>query len=148
MAKLEPIVTLNVWVATSDTLSDTRTVKEKVPALRGLPPRTPVAEASVMPRGRVPLTTVQRYGGVPPEAASCTEYGTLTDPPGNAGGVVMTRLEAIFSVNALLALTDALSVTCTVKLNVPEPVGVPVIAPVAAFKPKPVGKDPAVMVHV
>jgi hypothetical protein len=60
----------------------------------------------------------------------------------------MTRLDAIFSVNALLAFTDELSVTWTVKFDGPELVGVPAIAPVAAFKLKPAGKDPAVMVHV
>jgi hypothetical protein len=148
MAKPETIVTPNVWVATSDALSDTCTVKIKVPALRGTPLSTPLAEASVMPTGRVPLVTVQRYGGVPPEAARVTEYGTLADPPGSAAAVVMTRLDAIFTLNAWLAFTDELSVTCTVKLNVPEPLAVPVIAPVAAFKLKPVGKDPAVIFQV
>src|SRR2546421_3237720 len=148
MAKPEAIVTTNVWLATSDALSDTFTVKEKVPALWGFPLSTPLPVASVTPRGRVPLVMVQRYGCVPPEAARVTEYGTLTVPPGSTAGVVMTRLDAIIRVNALVALTDALSVTCTVKLNVPELVGVPVIAPVAAFKLKPEGKAPVVMTHV
>ena len=148
MAKPDPMVMLNAWVATSDALSDTFTVNTKAPALWGTPLRTPLVAPSVMPKGRVPLVTVQRYGGVPPEAARVTEYGTFTDPPGNVAAVVMTRLDAIFRVNALLAFTDELSVTCTVKLDVPEPVGVPVIAPVAAFKLKPAGKDPVVMIHV
>ena len=52
------------------------------------------------------------------------------------------------SENAWETLTDAESATCTVKLNVPELVGVPVIAPVAAFKLKPEGKAPVVMTHV
>ena len=148
MAKPEAIVKMNVWLALSDALSDTFTVKEKVPALWGFPLKTPLAAASVTPRGRVPLVTVQRYGGVPPEAARVIEYGTLTVPPGSAAGVVMTRLDAIFRVNGLVALTEALSVTCTVKLNVPELVGVPVIAPVAAFKLKPEGKAPVMVTHV
>src|SRR5258708_20063523 len=101
-----------------------------------------------MPRGRVPLVTVQRYGGVPPEAARVTEYPTLTDPPGSAAGVVMTRFDAIFSVNALLALTDALSVTCTVKLNIPVLLGLPVIAPVAGLRLKPGGRAPVVAIPV
>jgi len=39
-------------------------------------------------------------------------------------------------------------VALTVKLDVPAVVGVPVIAPVVAFKFKPVGRLPAVTAHV
>jgi hypothetical protein len=33
----------------------------------------PLDELRLMPKGRVPLTIVQRYGAVPPEAAKVTE---------------------------------------------------------------------------
>jgi len=40
------------------------------------------------------------------------------------------------------------SVTMTVKVDVPDVVGTPLICPVAAFKVRPVGKAPAVTLHV
>ena len=43
---------------------------------------------------------------------------------------------------------DALSFTCTVNVNVPEPLGVPKMAPPAAFSVKPAGRAPALMLHV
>jgi hypothetical protein len=39
------------------------------------------------------------------------------------------------------------SVACTVKLDIPAVVGVPVIAPVAAFKVRPAGKVPTETAH-
>jgi hypothetical protein len=51
-------------------------------------------------------------------------------------------------VNALVALPDALSVTCTVKLELPELVGVPLMTPVAAFKVRGVGNEPTVITQV
>ena len=47
-----------------------------------------------------------------------------------------------------LAVPDALSVTVTVKLNVPGVVGEPVSAPVAAFSVTPGGNAPVVTDHV
>ena len=43
---------------------------------------------------------------------------------------------------------DAVSVTLTVKLNVPAVVGVPLIVPVLAFIDKPAGSVPGGTVHV
>jgi hypothetical protein len=48
---------------------------------------------------------------------------------------------------AVLAVGVSESVTVTVKLAVPEAVGVPEMAPVAALSVKPAGKLPLVMVH-
>ena len=43
---------------------------------------------------------------------------------------------------------DSESATCTVKMEAPPPVGVPVIAPVLPFKLSPAGKLPAVILQV
>jgi hypothetical protein len=52
-----------------------------------------------------------------------------------------------FALAVLAGISE--SVTVTVKLTVPValPVGVPEIAPVLAFKVRPAGKAPAVMLH-
>jgi hypothetical protein len=54
----------------------------------------------------------------------------------------MVRAGAMVSVIGSVAVTDALSVTFTVKLNVPEAVGVPPTTPVALLSVKPLGGDP------
>jgi hypothetical protein len=46
------------------------------------------------------------------------------------------------SVIGSVAVTDALSVTLTVKSKVPEAVGVPPTTPVALLSVKPLGGDP------
>jgi hypothetical protein len=61
---------------------------------------------------------------------------------GTAG--VMVMLSGALAV----AGGDSASVTCTVKLEMPAPLGVPVIAPVLAFKCKPTGKLPAMTLQV
>ena len=57
-----------------------------------------------------------------------------------SGGAV----ELMVSVNAFDALPEALSVTWTVKLDVPAVVDVPPIAPEVAFKVRPAGKLPLI----
>jgi hypothetical protein len=56
----------------------------------------------------------------------------------------MLRPPAITSVSALLALREALSLTCTVNPKFPELVGVPLIVPLPAFKLRPAGRLPLV----
>ena len=53
-----------------------------------------------------------------------------------SGGAV----ELMVSVNAFDALPELLSITWTVKLDVPAVVGVPLIAPEVAFNVRPAGK--------
>ena len=60
----------------------------------------------------------------------------------------MFRLDAMANVKALLAVAEELSVTFAVKEKLPAAVGVPVIAPVAGFIAKPLGRAPAVIDHV
>ena len=89
--------------------------------------------------------TVHVYGGAPPEAASVCKYETPTVPGGKVGAVVMPKPCATFSVNDLLVVTDALSVTWTVKLKLPDEVGAPLTTPLENVTP--LGSAPEVMVH-
>lgn len=56
--------------------------------------------------------------------------------------VVIDGADATVTLYDLLAVSDALSVALTVKLYVPEAVGVPLMTPVDVFKLKPVGSAP------
>ena len=67
-------------------------------------------------------------------------------PPGKEvvvieGGALMIRL------SDFVAVCEFASFTCTVKLLVPDAVGVPEIAPVAGASASPAGKDPETMDH-
>jgi hypothetical protein len=67
-------------------------LKKDVPAAVGVPERRPEL-VNVSPAGRVdPVVTAHEYGAVPPEAANCSLYATLTVPPGSGDAVVMARL--------------------------------------------------------
>jgi len=76
-----------------------------------------------------------------------------TEPPASDvvvtfnGGALMAMLRF---ADAVCLVGDSLSVTVTVKVTVPVkvPVGVPEIAPVLAFKDRPVGRLPVVIAHV
>ena len=48
----------------------------------------------------------------------------------------------------LLALAPIVSITRTVKLDVPVALGVPLITPVEAFKLSPAGSDPLIILQV
>lgn len=58
----------------------------------------------------------------------------------------MVRPDAIVMLNALVVLTDMASVTCAVKLKVPELLGVPLI--IAPLSVRPPGSAPNVIDHV
>jgi hypothetical protein len=66
------IVSANDFVVVRDALSATSTEKFEVPAVAGVPLITP-EEESVSPLASDPDVTDQRYGGVPPLAASVWE---------------------------------------------------------------------------
>ena len=66
-------------------------------------------------------------------------------PAGSVGAVLIVKPAAMLSVKALLAVMDALSVICTVKLTSPALVGVPLMAPEAESSLKPAGSEPAVI---
>ena len=67
-------------------------------------------------------------------------------PPGKEG-VVITGI-AVMSILMALVVFPTEFVALTVKLNVPAVVGVPIIAPVDAFKLKPVGNEPLLIDQV
>jgi hypothetical protein len=54
----------------------------------------------------------------------------------------MTTPEAITTVKGLLAMLEALSVTCTVKVKLAELVGVPESVPLVGLSVVPAGEDP------
>jgi hypothetical protein len=94
---------------------------------------TPVAVFSVSPVGSVPVSTDQLYGVVPPVAASVWRYALPTTPAGRLGDVTVNVPSALI-VSAIVPLSEwlALSVTCTVKTDVPADEGVPLMTPVVA----------------
>jgi len=104
-----------VAVRAGEDESVARTVKLKVPAVVGVPLRTP-AELRFRSVGSVPLLTTHVYGAFAPVAASWVEgYATPTVPPGNDVVLIVT-------------------VACTVKLALPETeplVAVIVVVPAA-----------------
>ena len=63
--------------------------------------------------------------------------------------VVMTGCDAFTVIlKAFVAVWELASLTCTVKLLVPVPVGVPEITPVAEARINPEGRLPEVIDHV
>jgi hypothetical protein len=118
-----------------------------VTAAVGVPPSAPVDAFRDSPAGSVPLVMDQVYGVVPPIAARVVLYAEPTCPFGSEEVVITRAAEEIVRVK----LTDweAAGVLESVTLNVSgvlatATVGVPVMAPVAAFRVNPVGKVPLV----
>ena len=132
-------VTANAFVAVPPPV--TCTVKLDVPAALGVPLKTP-AEDSVNPAGSVPEVTDQLYGGVPPVAASVWLYALPTVPAGSGLTVVIdSAAGSTVTANAFVAVPPP--VTCTVKLDVPAVVGVPLKTP-AEDSVNPAGSVPEV----
>ncbi len=63
-------------------------------------------------------------------------------------GTVTATVDVMITNTARLAQFDPASHTCTVKLVVPDPDGVPEMIPVDAFRERPVGRLPTEIVHV
>ena len=129
-------------LAVTDALSATCTVKLKIPEPDGVPRMVPELGSILRPPGRAPVTIEKWYGLTPPDTPIICEYPEPAAPGGSVGGVVIVRAGAMVSVIGSIAMTDALSVTFTVKLKVPEAVGVPPTTPVALLSVKPLGGDP------
>ena len=67
-------------------------------------------------------------------------------PPGKEVVVIVGGgVDAIVKLRAFAPVSDLASVTCTVKLLVPIPVGVPEITPVLGASDNPAGSAPEVM---
>ena len=91
------------------------------------------------------------YGCVPPVAARVSLYRPPMTPLGIGEGVVITNPPAVTVIDRLCVSVAgvglALSVTRTVKVEVPAPNGVPLIAPVEGSSASPEGNDPPAIDH-
>jgi hypothetical protein len=114
-------------------LSVTFTVKFDVPAVVGGPEI--VLPVRFNPAGSVPFETDQVYGGVPPIALSPCEYATPTVPAGNDDVVILKGGVLIRIDSAAVVDAAALSVTFTMKFDVPAVVGGPEIVLPVRFNP-------------
>jgi hypothetical protein len=129
--------------------SVTCTVKLDRPALVGVPLIVPPLPR-LRPAGSDPEVTVHEYGVVPPEAARVDEYAVPTVPLGSEAVVTVSVNPVALTLmdNCLEACWagEEESVTCTVKLDWPLLVGVPLIVPLLP-RLRPGGSDPDVTVH-
>src|SRR5579885_3386467 len=132
-------VTLNGGVL----LSVTCTVNPKWPPLVGVPAMVPLAAFRLSPGGSAPLLIDQLYGGLPCCADSPAEYGLPAVPSGRLA-VVMVSAGLIVALSTAVTLCGGvvLSVTLTVKPKLPALAGLPVMAPLAAFRLSPGGNAP------
>jgi hypothetical protein len=127
-------------------LSPTCTVNVKLPFVVGVPLRTPVVSFKVSPGiGRF---RDQRYGGVPFAADSTSEYATPTVAKGS-GEEVATEKGGGLTVSCSVFWANAwrVSLTRTVKMNVPAVVGVPEMTPDDGFMKRPGGSAPPATNH-
>lgn len=128
--------------------SSTFAVNVNVPAADGVPLMMPPL-LSATPPGRSPDVRLQVYGAFPPDTFSVSLYA-VPSVPGLRGDVVTicssgeTVIENPFDVPCF-GLPE--SSTFTANVNVPEEVGVPLIAP-AAVRLRPPGRLPDRTLHV
>jgi hypothetical protein len=99
----------------------------------------------VRPAGKLPVTIDHVYGVVPPEAARVAEYAALVDPSSSDDVVTTTGVPIVIESDRV-AVLPRLSVTSTVKVDVPAVVGVPEI--VSPLSVRPAGKLPVTIDHV
>jgi hypothetical protein len=125
---------VNSFVAVRFSESVTVISNSGLPAVVGLPLRTPSCERT-KPPGPDPL---HRYGGMPPAAANDAEYCTATVPGGSGDRVVISSGATTRTERSFVAVFLSASVTVTETWKVPGAVGVPDIAP-AEFMLRPPG---------
>jgi hypothetical protein len=146
---LTAIVSVCVAVCCGVEESVTVAVNVKVPALVGVPLKSPRL-LNPKPGGSVPLVTVALNGCRPPVSGKGWLYGL----PAPALGIVLDLKASVPSETLIVKLPLVavlagllLSVTCTVNVNEPVVVGVPDRIP---FVPKviPDGRAPEAKAHV
>ena len=122
-----------VWAGEPESVACT--VKLEVPTVVGVPLSTP-AVLSESPAGSVPEASDQKYGCVPPAAASVWEYASPTVPPARLAVVTTSGAGATVTESPFVAVCVGApaSVASTTKSKVPAVVGVPLSTP-AALKP-------------
>ena len=119
-------------------------------AVVGVPEMTPVLGANDSPGGRDPRVTLQLIGAMPPPFVWTVWLYPVPTVPLAREVVEIVSTGVMMMLNCLVAVCCGVpeSVACTVTLDMPAVVGVPVIAPVAAFKVRPTGKVPALIAQV
>src|SRR5690242_18967968 len=113
-----------------------------MPGVVGVPVSSPVVGLRDNPPGKAPPDTDHAYGGFPPVAAIVCAYAALTSPSGSGDAVGMVRAGLTVSAKSLVEPRLFASVTLMVKWVVPEPVGLPLIAPPVGFSVNPPGSVP------
>src|SRR4030067_826349 len=155
LSESEEVVTLRLlyiiidsaFVAVAPLASVALTVKFEVPAAVGVPLISPVVLLRLSPAGSAPTVTAHVIGALPPLPASVWLYARFT-VPSESDTVVITGYALTMIDKTLVAVALLSSVTCTVKIDIPAVVGVPLISPVALLSVTPTGSVPTVTVHV
>jgi hypothetical protein len=89
------VATLRAWGLTVGFASRASKEMVEVPLVVGTPETTPDV-LNLSPLGTdVPLTTFQRYGGLPPDAVSLVKYSWPTVAPGRAEVVIANGMDAL-----------------------------------------------------
>ena len=117
-----------------------------MPACTGRPESAPEAEFNVIPAGNTPSLRVHVYGGVPPVAATLSEYGEPALPFAREA-VVIASCEPMVIVHDFDAVAPVTSATCSENVESPAAVGVPEMTPESLASSKPAGSDPDPTVH-
>ena len=131
--------------------SATLKVRLAVPAAVGVPEMVPLAAARLRPAGSVPLVMDQVYGVVPPVALSEVLNDAFAMPGDKLVVLIASGPGAAIErarVAVVLWAGEPASVTVTPILKLPLAVGVPETRPVVDARVSPVGRAPAVIVHV
>src|SRR5260370_24396493 len=102
------------------------------------------AESRARPAGSAPELMPHRYGPVPPATTKAAEYAWPTAATGVGQSGIVSPWEIVMA-RSLVSCPPILSITRTVKPNVPATAGVPVICPVPAFHDNTRGNNPAVV---
>ena len=140
-------VTLYAWEPVAPTVSVPVIVKFVTPAVVGVPVIAPVVAFRDSPAGNAPAVTAKVEAPVPPVTLTVWLKAVPTVAAGKVAGV--TVIVAFTTTEyACDVVAPTVSVAPIVKLNVPAADVVPVIAPVAAFRDKPVGNEPADTLYV
>src|SRR5260370_1400113 len=102
------------------------------------------AESRDRPAGSAPELMRHRYGPVPPATTNAAEYAWPSAATGVGQSGIASPWEIVMA-RSLVSCPPILSITRTLKPNVPATAGVPLICPVPALSDKPGGSDPAVV---
>ena len=143
------ITRVTFWVAFGAVPLAAWTVKANEPAVVGVPLTIPLVAFSVRPGGNVPVA-MDQVMGVVPVAVNVRLYAVPTVPFGGAVLVIVgaTVAVAMTMVTLWVALGSVPLAACTVNVNEPAVVGVPLRMPLVPLRARLVGNVPVAMLHV